>query len=182
MRSLGHLNLSHGFIDRWHPSKPLKLARHPGEPSVFELIVALCFLVDWDSQYRPKMTKGGPALSAKDLPNIDLRLHEGRRITSGDDRVFEEEVFRLATVPLIKMGLGSWSDEGGFELIFSLRGERPIDLADTYYETRHNIAKRLGGEENSSRPSDPTIPVRADPAAKCNRLSRIVSQDMPGEI
>ncbi|MEP1539309.1 MAG: hypothetical protein ABJQ34_04990 [Paracoccaceae bacterium] len=62
-----------------------------------------------------------------------------------NQRTFDETAFRFAALPLIDLGLGSWSQEGGFKLVFSLINDRPIDIADTYFETRHNMAKIMGG-------------------------------------
>ncbi|MEP6019844.1 MAG: hypothetical protein ABJ251_15305 [Paracoccaceae bacterium] len=133
---------AHEFITGWQPSKPQDLSRHSAEPSIFDLTISLCLLVDWDSQYMSKTLREKP-VGLDNFPPIDLLDH--RRFSTSSQRAFDETAFRFATLPLIDLGLGSWSQEGGFKLVFSLTNDRPIDLADTYFETRHNMAKRMGG-------------------------------------
>lgn len=135
---------THAFSGDWNPQTELDLIRHSGEPSIFDLIVSLCLMVDWDSQYMPENLQSEAPENLALLPQIDLRDH--RRFSSSIQLDFDQRVFRFATLPLINLGLGNWCSEGGFSLIFSLReGGRPIDLADTYNETRHNMAEQLGG-------------------------------------
>ena len=136
---------THVFKKGWHPATLTDLVRHAGEPSVFDLITSLCLLVDWDSQYMPNSMPHEKPLPLESLPQIDLC--DQQRFATPTQKVFDAHVFRLATEPLVKLGLGHWSRKDGFKLIFSLTNDRPIGLSDTYMETRHNIAVRLGGVE-----------------------------------
>ena len=134
---------THAFSNSWTPANELPLKRHIGEPSIFDLIISLCLLVDWDSQYIADQTPYATADSTVGFPSLDLRDH--RRFQSPDQKRFDIMAFGSAAMLLIELGLGKWENEGSFSLIGSLQGDRPIDLADTYRETRHLTAGRLGG-------------------------------------
>lgn len=132
----------HIFERNWTPGMALDIKRHEGEPSVFDLIVAVCLMVDWDHSITERLTDiGSPKLDK--LPDLDLK--DDRRFQSEPQIVFQYLAFKRAATCLEKLGLGEWNDEGGFSLIAPLTGEKPIDLADSYSASRHLTAKRLGG-------------------------------------
>jgi hypothetical protein len=133
----------HSFRNSWSPQKPLILKRHEGEPSVFDLLVATCLLVKWDGRrVRPGIRDLKIPPPSK-FPELDLSDHG--RFGSEPQLAFQDMSFCLAANRLHVLGLGQWT--GRFELITSLLGSSPIDLADTYSETRHVTAQRLGGIE-----------------------------------
>lgn len=135
----------HIFANNWHPKLPLDLKRHPGEPSIFDLIVAVCLLVEWDGRHVRKGIRELEVPSVSEFPV--LNLNDQRRFNSEPHLKFCDLAFCKAAKHLEKLGLGEWKASGQFELIDSLLGSSPIDLADSYTETRYLTALRLGGIE-----------------------------------
>ena len=135
----------HVFVNQWHPELPLDLKRHLGEPSIFDLIVAVSLLVEWHGRHVRK------DIGELEIPPVSefpvLNLDDDRRFNSEPQLTFEDLAFCKATKQLEQLGLGEWKENGRFELIYSLLGSTPIDLADTYRETCHLSALRLGGVE-----------------------------------
>lgn len=135
----------HVFEGNWTPDMALDVKRHEGEPTVFDLIVAVCLMVDWDRSITERLKEvGSPSLNK--LPDLDLKDH--RRFQSEPQIVFQYLAFKRAATCLEKLGLGEWNNEGDFSLISPLTGEQPIDLADSYSASRHLTAKRLGGVQS----------------------------------
>ena len=143
----------HEFIRRWMPSDPFMVARHDGAPTIFDLIVATCLLVDWDSQYMPDNVTMLEVPSVQILPEIDIS--DERRFTSEPQLQFTRRVFLRAAAVVEQIWLGHWRPDGVFELISAIYGQRPIDLADTYAQTRNLTAKRLGDVELLFPPTSP---------------------------
>jgi hypothetical protein len=133
---------AHAFLNDWTPDKPLQVRRHAGEPTLFDLIAATCLMIDWDkevSKHFPRSAWPVPEV----VPSLDLKNE--RRFQSPEQLVFQFMALRKGAACIERLGLGEWDNEGRFELIYALRGSQPIDLADTYQQTRHLIAERLGG-------------------------------------
>ena len=136
----------HFFRNAWTPQKPLTLNRHEGEPSLFDLVVAVCLLVEWDGQQVRQGISARKVPPPSEFPELDLSDHG--RFGSEPQLTFRDMSFWRAANRLHILGLGQWNENGRFELIRSLRGNRsPIDLAETYREARHITAERLGGSE-----------------------------------
>ena len=133
----------HFFPQGWSPKQPLALKRHDGEPSIFDLIVAVCMLVDWDRQFVSEGIGSLEVPPTSEFPELDMS--NSTRFNSEPQLTFRDLVFCKAARQLERLGLGQWKDGGHFELIFPLLGDSPIDLADSYRETRHLMAQRLGG-------------------------------------
>lgn len=133
--------LRHCFVSPWTPRQPLVLHRHDGAPSIFDLIVAVCMLLEWnDVQIQAKA--GAPVPSLSDFPELDLS--DDRRFNSEPQMTFRSLVFHKAAHHIGRLGLGQWNEDNRFELISPLLGNSPIDLADSYDETRRLTALRLG--------------------------------------
>lgn len=133
----------HVFHNNWRPGQPLELKRHAGEPSIFDLIVAACLLAEWDGHHVREGIKDLEVPPLSEFPDLDL--DDQRRFNSEPQRTFCDLAFCKLACILERLGLGEWKDNGRFELIFSLLGSSPIDLADTYRETRQSTSVRLGG-------------------------------------
>ena len=135
----------HVFVNNWRPGQPLDIKRHDGEPSIFDLIVAVCLLVEWDGRH---VSEGIGALEVPPISEFPvLNLNDHKRFNSEPQFTFCDLVFCMAVKHLEYLGLGEWEENGRFELILPLLGSSPIDLADTYRETRHLMSLRLGGVE-----------------------------------
>jgi hypothetical protein len=135
----------HVFANHWRPGQPLDFKRHDGEPSIFDLIVAVCLLVEWGGDRVREGIRELEVPPISEFPALNLKDH--RRFNSEPQLTFCDLVFCKAARHLVHLGLGAWKENGRFELVFSLLGSSPIDLADTYRETRHLTSLRLGGAE-----------------------------------
>lgn len=133
---------SHAFINDWRPESPLRLARHPGEPSFFDLIVAVGLMVDWDQDSVGQIAHAsGVPVNPPAAP--DLKDH--RRFRSETRLAFSAFAWRKAVACLEVLGLAGRTEAGRYALIPALGGSTPIALADSYQTTRHLAAQRLGG-------------------------------------
>lgn len=99
-------------------------------------------MVDWDKEVSKHFPRS-EWLAPEVVPRLDLQ--NGHRFQSPEQRVFQFMALRKGAACIERLGLGAWDNEGRFELIHALLGSQPIDLADTYQQTRHLTAKRLGG-------------------------------------
>jgi len=135
----------HFFSNGWTPRQPLVLKRHSGEPSIFDLIVAVCLIVEWDGRNVREGISELTVPPASEFPDLDLS--DSTRFNSEPQLTFCDLAFCKAANRLELLGLGHWNECGQFELISSLLENSPIDLADTYDETRYVTAQRLGGVE-----------------------------------
>lgn len=136
------LSARHVFEAEWFPEKPLPLKRHIGEPSLFDLILAVCWMVYWDNPITERFKELTPL--SIDKP-FELGLEDHRRFNSKQQIKFQYLAFRQAATCLEKLGLGEWVKDGGFELIPSLNGDGLIALVGSYHSIRRLTAKRLGG-------------------------------------
>lgn len=134
---------SHVFEDGWRPHKPLTIKRHPGAPSIFDLIVAACLMVDWDRGQFRTMPQSWDVTNAPPAPAPDLTDH--KRFRPEPQLALSFFAWRKAVACLEELGLVVWNEGGGWELIHGVSGSTPIDLARTYQTTRHLTAERLGG-------------------------------------
>lgn len=142
-RTPGHC---HKFAEGWIVEDRIQIKRHPGEPTIFELIYTLCYILDWDAhnfRYLPQKP-----VSDTSKPPPALNLSSESRFTSGANKEFHEYGFRLGVEQILKLGLGRWrSDDNGFKIIHVLQvSDTMFSLLDSYEESRFNLQKQLGSE------------------------------------
>ena len=134
------------FEHGWSPSDGLQAVRHPGEPTLFDLITGLCFLVDWDTREFAGLSQASASDLSQAPPVLDVT--DTRRFAGEEQRRFWQYAFRTGAKEVERWALGGWNTKnGGFEIVFPLRTGQPIELIDAYDHTRSNMKQRLGGEE-----------------------------------
>lgn len=137
---IGH---RHGFPKGWRPVEPLNLVRHPGEPTVFDLVLGLCFLVDWDARsvdfrnLQKSDRKQNP-------PKFDL---DTTPFKTPERDAFQEFAFLTGCSVLENLGLGKWTEDAGFEVVPELSEDSRVRIMDIYRQSSFNLANRLGGYE-----------------------------------
>lgn len=136
-------NHRHVFSKNWKPKEPIELIRHPGEPTTFDLILALCFLVDWDSGHCGDVRNIRSYDASQLIDNFDPRSNNWTR-TSARFKFREFALFTGCAL-LEDLGLGSWVDGAGFEVVVELSEDSDIRYMDIYRQSRLNIANKLGG-------------------------------------
>lgn len=136
-------NHRHVFSKNWKPRKPLDLTRHPGEPTTFDLILALCFLVDWDSGHFGDVRKTKNLDLNQLIENFVPGLNVSRK--TPEQRKLQEYALFTGCSVLDELGLGSWRDGAGFEVVSDLSETSDIRIMDIYRQSRINIAMKLGG-------------------------------------
>ncbi|WP_417769750.1 hypothetical protein [Stappia sp.] len=135
----------HVFARNWVPKKPLDLFRHPGEPTILDLILALCFLVDWDSHRFGDVRRINKRELNDLIENFDPQSDEWGEM-SPRYKFHESALFTGCSV-LEDLGLGSWVDKVGFKVVEELSEASAIRVMDIYRQSRWNISNQLGGED-----------------------------------
>lgn len=143
MNDVDGTNHRHVFPKNWEPRKPLGLTRHPGEPTTFDLILALCFLVDWDSRHYGDVRNTTNLDANQSIDKFDPRLDEWTKPSARYN--FHEFALFTGCSVLDELGLGSWRDGAGFEVVSELSETSDIRIMDIYRQSRINIARKLGG-------------------------------------
>ncbi|MEM8792999.1 MAG: hypothetical protein AAGE80_15370 [Pseudomonadota bacterium] len=116
----------HAFVEGWSTATKVKLERNPAKSEVVEVLVALCFLVDWSKADFSEISRNG---KLKGNPP-KLNIVDQWRFNSSQQRAFEKYAYICALDQLAKAGLVRWQSTGGFELIVSSEGDPPIDFAE----------------------------------------------------
>ena len=137
--------LCHVFPRNWVPKKPMALECHAGAPTAFDLVLVLCFLIDWDA---------GRFCNVKDRTSSSLdELMKDLDLRSDDwsDRSSRHGFHAFAVLTgcrvLEDLGLGSWTSGGKFKVLSELSSGSATHLMDIYRQSRVNIANKLGGED-----------------------------------
>lgn len=130
----------HAFRPGWTTEKPLDLVRHPGEPTVFDLILGLCFYVDWDAHVDTigkRFRDGRPRNLDLSRPPPTFEMCEEATIERDE---FQQIAFLSGCAVLEDLGLGAWREGEGFEVV-----EHYLSLYEIYRKSAFYIGKRLGG-------------------------------------
>lgn len=135
----------HVFPKNWTPKQPLELLRHIGEPTTFDLILTLCFLVDWDSGKLGDVRTTQFPVYSQLIDDLDLLSNDYSQTSSR--RKFHEFAFFAGCQVLEDLGLGSWESGAGFKVVVELTEDSAIRFMDIYRQSRFNIANKLGGED-----------------------------------
>ncbi|WP_152986558.1 MULTISPECIES: hypothetical protein [unclassified Pseudovibrio] len=132
----------HTFSFGWVPDKPLNLTRHQGEPTVFDLVLALCFLIDWDVARFGDIGRVRDFDPTQAAPKFDLSAT--RPFTTIEREAFCEYAFLTGCALLEELGLGSWTVDARFEVLFELSQNSPIRIMSIYRGSRLNLIRKLG--------------------------------------
>jgi len=119
--------VAHRFTTHWMPGEPLRLHRHPGEPSYTDLLRSLCNFAAFE--------------------NLDLRAIGIDRFKDGSSEA--EFIEDLAT-----RNLGSWSANTGFQFNDDQGRDGYVMIDSDYWDARKALAVALGSFDALYPPSD----------------------------
>ncbi len=137
--------LRHIFPTNWLPGRPLSLERHAGAPTAFDLVLVLCFLIDWDAGRFGDVKSCSGSSFDKLVNDLDLRSEDWSQTSSRHG--FHAFAVLTGCRVLEGLGLGGWTSGGRFKLLSELSSGSGICLMDIYRQSRANIANKLGGED-----------------------------------
>lgn len=133
----------HSFNSGWTPNKQLGLIRHQGEPTYFDLVLALCFIIDWRAlAYKnARLSKEfDPTLATDEFYSLVTKLKN-----TEEHEMFHAYAFINGCALLEALGLGSWTENAGFKVVYDLSEDSSIRVMDIYRVSRQNLAQKLGG-------------------------------------
>lgn len=116
----------HAFTTRWRPGAPPSVTRTATSPTVFDLILGLLFLLNWDKAEAPRQADAPSAMPP--LPD----LSDDRRFMGAGQIRFHRYAIKVAADALAAFGLCRWDQDGALQIAPAPEGGEMDDLLGLY--------------------------------------------------
>ncbi len=116
----------HAFLKGWTTTSKLKIKQKPTLTKLVDVLVALCFLVDWDKAEFSDLDQNEKTGSTPPKLNV----LDQWRFNSQEQHAFHRYAFHRAVEQLARTNLVRWRPTGGFDLLVSSNGDPPIDFSE----------------------------------------------------